>query len=182
MLHDRDQLARRRRHAPVGVELGDRSRRPRSHDRRHRPRPPRLPVKTAVGRSELRKTCWGCEATRQRCARSRAKAAPWVARRVLDLRCGRPDMAIRNILVPFDFSPHSREAMTWAIDLARRHEATVTLVHVIQPIAFPAAPDGTSIVSGDVSARARRELEYDLERVRKEVEAAGVLAESAIVD
>jgi nucleotide-binding universal stress UspA family protein len=91
-------------------------------------------------------------------------------------------MAIRKILVPFDFSPHSREATRWAVDLAQRHDASVTLAHVSQPIAFPPGPDGSSILTVDALAEAPRELAAALERARAEVEAEGVRAESCVLD
>jgi universal stress protein A len=55
--------------------------------------------------------------------------------------------AISKILVPIDFSPHSAEATSWAVDLARRYDATVTLLHVFQPFAI-ALPDNLSVSSG----------------------------------
>jgi len=47
---------------------------------------------------------------------------------------------IRKILVPIDFSPHAEEAIAWAVDLSKRYDATITLVHVYQAVAY-ALPD-----------------------------------------
>ena len=41
---------------------------------------------------------------------------------------------IKKILVPIDFSPHAAEATAWAADLARRYDASLILVHVVQPV------------------------------------------------
>lgn len=42
----------------------------------------------------------------------------------------------RTFLVPYDFSAHSRAALETAWDLAKRLEAKLHLVHVIQPPAY----------------------------------------------
>lgn len=91
-------------------------------------------------------------------------------------------MSIRKILVPYDFSPHAREAMRWAIDLASSHDGGIALLHVMQPPAFPAAHGGAPLVDGDTLARVRAQLAGDLERARMEVEAAGVPASATVVD
>ena len=39
-------------------------------------------------------------------------------------------MAIRKILVPVDYSDHSRAALAFAVDLARKTEAVLDIVHV----------------------------------------------------
>lgn len=46
-----------------------------------------------------------------------------------------------RILVPVDFSTQSAQAVRTAADLARRYEASLTLVHVYDPIAY-ALPEG----------------------------------------
>ena len=47
----------------------------------------------------------------------------------------------KRILVPIDYSPHSSEAIQVAMDLARRYEASIQLVHVYQPVDF-GLPEG----------------------------------------
>lgn len=39
-----------------------------------------------------------------------------------------------NILVPVDFTPKNRRALRFAADIARKGEATITLLHVIERI------------------------------------------------
>lgn len=48
---------------------------------------------------------------------------------------------VKKILVPVDFSAHSTEAVRFAADLARRYEASLTLVHVYQPMTY-VLPEG----------------------------------------
>jgi universal stress protein A len=51
-----------------------------------------------------------------------------------------------KILVPVDFSPHADEAVRRAGDLSARYDASVTLVHVYEPIAYT-LPEGYVLVT-----------------------------------
>ena len=46
---------------------------------------------------------------------------------------------IKRILVPLDFSEPSLQALDYAVDFARPYKAQLTLLHVVEPIYFPAA-------------------------------------------
>jgi universal stress protein A len=46
-------------------------------------------------------------------------------------------MQIRSILVPIDFSAHCLKALDYAVPLAARFGAKLTLLHVIEPVATP---------------------------------------------
>ena len=48
-------------------------------------------------------------------------------------------MKIEKILVPTDFSAHSRMAVQYAVELAREHEAEVVLIHVVEPLPYRSA-------------------------------------------
>ena len=48
-----------------------------------------------------------------------------------------------TFLVPYDFSDHARAALDAAVDLARRLEADIHLLHVVQPPSYSYAPYGT---------------------------------------
>ena len=45
-------------------------------------------------------------------------------------------MKIERILVPVDFSEHSRAALKYAIELAHEHESEIVLVHVVEPLPY----------------------------------------------
>jgi nucleotide-binding universal stress UspA family protein len=47
----------------------------------------------------------------------------------------------KKILVPIDFSAHSKEAVRVAADLCKRYDAELTLLHVYEPVAI-ALPEG----------------------------------------
>lgn len=49
---------------------------------------------------------------------------------------------IRRILVPTDFSSHSRRALAWATTLARPFAAETVILHVMEPPLAPAVPIG----------------------------------------
>lgn len=83
----------------------------------------------------------------------------------LKKRQGRTELKFRRILVPLDFSGLSRQALWFAVPLARRYRAKISLVHVVQPPVmltnFPGdgsyIPAATS--SGDLTKSARAHLE-----------------------
>src|SRR5690606_35700405 len=77
--------------------------------------------------------------------------------------------AIHKILVPTDFSAHSAEATAWAADLARRYDASLTLIHVYQPASM-ALPEGYVLMSPHGLADLLSELDTALDRARKDLE------------
>ena len=46
-------------------------------------------------------------------------------------------LQIKSILVPVDFSPPSKKALDYAVEVARQFKAKLTLLHVIEPVAMP---------------------------------------------
>jgi nucleotide-binding universal stress UspA family protein len=76
---------------------------------------------------------------------------------------------IQHILVPTDFSPAAAQALEYAIALATRLQARVTLLHVLAPVFWgtgdvPAAPPPTYME--EIEAAAHQEIEDALTRVR----------------
>lgn len=76
-----------------------------------------------------------------------------------------------KILVPIDFSPHADAAIEAALDLARRYEATVTLVSVFEPIAL-AFPEGSGVYASLSLADFMLDSEKALETKRSATQAA----------
>lgn len=72
-------------------------------------------------------------------------------------------LAVRHILVPMDFSGYARQALTFAVPLARANRAKISLVHVAQlPVSMRAVPDGGIVMAVDrvqLAAAARRHLD-----------------------
>ena len=77
-----------------------------------------------------------------------------------------------KILVPVDFSPHSGQAIRTAADLAARYGATLTLVHVFQPIAFT-LPEGYVLLSAQQLVDIHNQLESALASAKKDAESCG---------
>jgi nucleotide-binding universal stress UspA family protein len=77
-----------------------------------------------------------------------------------------------KILVPVDFSPYSREATLYAVDLARRYSAPITLVHAYQPIIF-ALPESYALYSPDQLANILTELDKQLTIAKLDAEQTG---------
>jgi len=49
-----------------------------------------------------------------------------------------PSLGLRSILVPIDFSVHSKNALKYAIPLAEQFGASLHLVFVVEPTVYPA--------------------------------------------
>lgn len=47
-------------------------------------------------------------------------------------------IALKRILVPIDFSGHSRKALQYAIPFARQFKASIDLIYVVEPTVYPA--------------------------------------------
>ncbi len=89
-------------------------------------------------------------------------------------------LAIRKILVPTDFSAHSREAQAWAVELARRYEASLTLMHVYQPISY-ALPEGYVLPSANLLADLEVSLGKALDDAGKELQSTpGLRVDTAL--
>lgn len=80
-------------------------------------------------------------------------------------------IAIRRILVPVDFSLPSQNALRYAIEFAKKFEAELLLVHVIEPPAYaPAFARGGPIEETDEQRRANEWFASELtDQARQEV-------------
>lgn len=76
----------------------------------------------------------------------------------------------RNILCPTDFSEHSDAALSRAEDLARRLDASLVLLHVVEPLLVPVEyglPSSVVVGFGDAaSARAKEHLDAAADALR----------------
>jgi len=90
--------------------------------------------------------------------------------------------AIRRILVPTDFSPHSNEATAWAADLAARYNAAIVLVHVYQPVSM-ILPEGFVLKSAEDIAELLHSLDTALAEAKAQLSrvAPGVAIDSVLL-
>jgi nucleotide-binding universal stress UspA family protein len=89
-------------------------------------------------------------------------------------------MTVHHILVPIDFSPYAEQALGYAIALAQKLQARLTLLHVIQPPLVAGADMGvwpSSTFLQDLEAAITGDLEGYLARVT----AAGLTGEMVVI-
>jgi len=79
---------------------------------------------------------------------------------------------VRRILCPIDFSETSRAALRWAVELARRFSAELTLLHVYQAPTL-SMPDGMVVGGPDVLTDIAHQVDESLRAWRDEAEALG---------
>ncbi|HLA99758.1 MAG TPA: universal stress protein [Bacteroidota bacterium] len=76
---------------------------------------------------------------------------------------GRSKIRIEHILVPVDFSEHSKNALQYAANLGRHFDAGLVLVYVVESVGYPAdlgyGQVDISAIEKDLADRARAELE-----------------------
>jgi nucleotide-binding universal stress UspA family protein len=89
-------------------------------------------------------------------------------------------MTVHHVLVPIDFSPYAEQALDYAIALAQKLQARVTLLHVIQPPLVAGADMGvwpSPAFIDDLETAITGDMEGYLARVT----AAGLAGEIAVV-
>ena len=80
----------------------------------------------------------------------------------------------QKILAPFDFSPQSKHALQFAADLARRYEAPITVVHVVDPHYF-SVPESYLLYTPTQLPQLMVGLEKQLEPIKHELLASNVM-------
>lgn len=78
-----------------------------------------------------------------------------------------------SVLVPVDFAPHSAEAVRVACDVASHYSASITLVHVHEPVDY-ALPEGYVLYTPDQLGKITAELENRLSATQRDVENLGI--------
>lgn len=78
----------------------------------------------------------------------------------------------KKILIPVDFSVHSSFAVKLGADLARRFTASVTVLHVFDPLPY-ALPVEYEVLSPQQSQQLQAEIQKSLAALRLRAETAG---------
>jgi len=89
-------------------------------------------------------------------------------------------MTVKHVLVPIDFSPYAELALDYAVALAQKLQARVTLLHVIQPPLFAGADMG-AWPSPAFIADLETVIMEDMAGYLTRVTAAGLEGEIAVV-
>ncbi len=78
-------------------------------------------------------------------------------------------VTVRHILVPHDFSETGEHALTFALDLAQRLGARVTVLHVyeVPAFAFPEMPVETTDLTGQIERASRSALDGVVARAQR---------------
>jgi universal stress protein A len=79
----------------------------------------------------------------------------------------------KNILVPFDYEAHSREALKLASQLAGAFDAALTIVHAYDPVGYQ-SPSGYHTYTRDQSEELAESLQTQLNAVARQLLDAGV--------
>ncbi len=86
---------------------------------------------------------------------------------------------IRQILVPVDFSEHSRKALRYARPFAEQFGARLSLLHVIEPMVFPGEFGYAPTMPEDMDEQRMAKARQQLKQVAEEL-GATVPVESAV--
>jgi nucleotide-binding universal stress UspA family protein len=90
-------------------------------------------------------------------------------------------ITLKTILVPSDFSDCSDEALRYALELARRFDARIHLLHVVQdPITQPWAAEGFSVPVFEVVEQWQKQAEERLRAAVPEADRARVTVVSVV--
>ena len=90
------------------------------------------------------------------------------AKKAASPRKQEPSLGIRSILVPIDFSVHSKNALKYAVPMAEQFGASLHLIYVVEPTIYPADLGFGQVVLPGVEDELRQkggeELEVLIER------------------
>lgn len=111
----------------------------------------------------------------------RASRAPVLTLR--ELEEGRPLEAIQRILVPVDFSEHSRTALRHATELARSYDSGLSLLHIVQQPVYPYfyAPVPAMPPVEEIQGIRKRAIRA-LEKLIDEASDPAIKSETAVID
>ncbi|HTY00705.1 MAG TPA: universal stress protein [Bacteroidota bacterium] len=76
-----------------------------------------------------------------------------------------PRLSISHILVPIDFSVHSRNALKYAVPLAGEFSASLHLVYVVEPTIYPADLGFGQVVLPGVEDELRQKASEELQQL-----------------
>lgn len=88
----------------------------------------------------------------------------------------------QRILVPVDGSPTSRAGLEEAIKLAKRLDARIRLLHVVDEMPLAVSAEGFGSISVDLLGLLREGGEQVLAQAKARVEAAGVPVDAVLLD
>jgi nucleotide-binding universal stress UspA family protein len=91
-----------------------------------------------------------------------------------------PYIKIQRILVPIDFSEHSKNALKYAIPFAQKFKASIDLIYVVEPTVYPADFSFGQIGFPNVEEELRTRGSDELENLIKKEIADKVVARKIV--
>jgi nucleotide-binding universal stress UspA family protein len=88
-------------------------------------------------------------------------------------------LALRKILVPTDFTETSDKALDFAIELAQKFNASITVMHAYE-IPIIGFPDGSLVATADIASRIQEAGRTGLDAAVKARNGRGVTLESLL--
>jgi nucleotide-binding universal stress UspA family protein len=89
---------------------------------------------------------------------------------------------IRRILHPSDFSPSSRAAFAWAVEMAKANRAELVVAHVLTPVVVPGDGYVSPQIYDQIDASARAAAGKRLAPLVARAKKAGVRAKALLLD
>ena len=89
-------------------------------------------------------------------------------------------LSIKQILVPIDFSEHSKKALQYAISFAKQYNAGIVLVYVVEPTIYPADFSFGQVAVPSMEKELRERGEIELNQLAEKM-IAGILPAKTFV-
>ena len=90
------------------------------------------------------------------------------------------NLAIQRILVPIDFSEHSKNALQYAVSFAKQFQSELILIYVVEPTIYPADFSFGQVAVPSIEKELRERGKVELDQL-VETQIAGALPARAMV-
>ena len=87
---------------------------------------------------------------------------------------------VSSILVPTDFSENAQQALGLAKEIARGTSATVHLIHVVEPVVYPADWSYAQVGFADIEQELQQNAENELTKLAEALKADGFEVSTAV--
>jgi universal stress protein A len=91
-----------------------------------------------------------------------------------------PAIALKKILVPIDFSGHSKNALLYAVPFAERFHTSLDLLYVVEPTIYPADFSFGQIGFPNIEEELKKRGETELKRLMQNVVHENISARYAL--
>ena len=78
-----------------------------------------------------------------------------------------PKISIRKILIPIDFSQHSKKALSYAASFAKQFGAMLHIIYVVEPVIYPSDFAIGQLTFPNIENEMREKAELEMENLLK---------------